>query len=464
MYLLVVLTVGAYLPTPLYPAYQHAFGFSDLTMTVVYATFALVSAPALLLFGPAADALGSRAVLRISVVIAAAASLCFLLAYGPVWLLAGRAAQGLALGAATGAATALITAHAPAGDRTRASLLASTAFVGGTAAGPIVAGVLAQYAPEPFLLPYLVHLVLLLVGWHRVTALVAPESPTRRWRPTRPHVPAGTRARFGTAAATGFLAWTTAGLFLAVVPAILGREAGIANVAVTGGVAGAVLACSVLSQPLVARWGAHLGQLAGLAALLAGLVALAVTGGGSVLVTMIAAVAAGLGHGLAYGGAGTTVEVIAPEDRRGEITSALYLAFYLGAGAPAVVVGLLTFRQPLAAATSWLSAAAAASVPLVGAALVFVNRRSRGRGSASDRARQPARIRSCGGGRTGPFGRWRRAAPRSGKVLPHVPDEFSRREWSNLPNAHFGEGTDGHAHRAQRFRESGRRRAGARRS
>ena len=99
MYLLVVLTAGAYLPSPLYPQYQVAFGFSDLMLTLIYAMFALVSAPALLLFGPAADALGPRTV-RGSAAVAAFASTCSCWPTGG-WLLVGRAAQGLALGAVT---------------------------------------------------------------------------------------------------------------------------------------------------------------------------------------------------------------------------------------------------------------------------------------------------------------------------------------------------------------------------
>lgn len=377
VYLLVVLTAGAYLPSALYPGYQHAFGFSDLTMTLIYAMFALVSAPALLLFGSAADALGPRAVLRISVVVAALASGCFALAQGPAWLLVGRAAQGLALGAATGAATALITEHGPARNQVQASVLASTAFVAGTAAGPIAAGALAQYAPAPQVLPFLVHLVLLAVGWRRASSLAAPASRWRCWRPTRPHIPGGMRSLFATAAATGFLAWTVAGLFLAVIPAVLSRTAQISNLAIIGGVVGAVLACSVLSQPLVARCGTRLAQLTGLSALLASLGALALTGGGSMAVTVIGAVAAGIGHGLAYGGATAAIDAAAPEDKRGAISSALYLAFYVGSGGPAVAVGLLTVWHPLTTAVSWLSAAAAALVPLAGIAIVLTDRTPR---------------------------------------------------------------------------------------
>lgn len=374
VYLLVVLTAGAYLPTPLYPAYQHAFGFSDLTLTLVYALFALVSAPALLLFGPASDALGPRTVLRISVGMAALASGCFALAQGQVWLLVGRAAQGLALGAATGAATALITEHARGRNRAKASTLASMAFVAGTAAGPIAAGALAQYAPAPQVLPYLVHLVLLAVGWQRVSALTAPASRMRRWRPTRPHIPSGIRPLFATAAASGFLAWTVAGLFLAVIPAVLSREADINNLAIIGGIVGAVLTCSVLSQPLVARCGTYRTQLAGLGALLASLGALAVTGGGLVLVTVIAAMAAGTGHGLAYGGAAAAIDAAAPPGNRAAINSALHLAFYLGAGGPAVAVGLLSIWHSLATAVSWLSIGTAVLVPLVAVAIALGNR------------------------------------------------------------------------------------------
>ncbi|WP_247690971.1 hypothetical protein [Streptomyces sp. B15] len=50
---MVVLTAGAYLPSPLYPDYQRLFGFDDLVMTLLFAMFALVSGPALLLCGPA---------------------------------------------------------------------------------------------------------------------------------------------------------------------------------------------------------------------------------------------------------------------------------------------------------------------------------------------------------------------------------------------------------------------------
>ncbi|WP_205622952.1 MFS transporter [Sciscionella marina] len=371
VYMLVVLTAGAYLPSPLYPGYQAMFGIGDLLMTVVYATFALVSAPALVLCGSVSDAVGPRLVLRASLLLAALGSACFLFASGPAWLLAGRAAQGFALGAATGAAGALISARSGGRRAGSGAVLASIAFVSGTAAGPVAGGFLAEYAPAPHLVPFVLHLVLLGFGWCRVAGLDASVPAALRWKPALPEVPCGMRRLFATAAASGFLAWTVAGLFLAVIPTLLTRTMQ-AGTALVGCVLGAVLICSVLTQPFVPRIGTRAAQLSGLGALLVSLGLLAATAGGSVAVTLIAAVVAGCGHGLAYGGAASAIDVVAPADKRGAITGALHLAFYLGAGCPAVVVGLITLGHSLATATTWVTAGTAALVPMVAVAVVLV--------------------------------------------------------------------------------------------
>ncbi|WP_338599132.1 MFS transporter [Saccharopolyspora sp. SCSIO 74807] len=372
LYVLVVLTAGAYLPSPLYPAYQAMFGISDLAMTVIYAMFALVSAPALVLFGSASDALGRRAVLRASVVLAAVASICFAVASGPMWFVLGRAVQGIALGTATGAASALISERAGDWYRVSGAMLASAAFLAGTAIGPIAGGLLARYAPAPQVSPYAVHAVLLLIGWRRVAKLTGAEPVARRWRFTGPRIPHGMRRLFAASAVTGFLAWTVAGLFLAVIPTLLDR-AGAADPAVTGGIFGTMLIFSVLVQPLAGRLGPARAQLGGLGGLLVSLSVLALAPGGATQITLAAAVVAGLGHGLAYGGAAAAVDAAAPAGQRGAVTGALYLAFYLGAGFPAVAVGLITLGHPLSAATTWVAGAAACLVPFAGAAVMLTS-------------------------------------------------------------------------------------------
>jgi Major Facilitator Superfamily len=58
--MLAVTFVGAILPTPLYPLFREAFGFSPVTLTLVYAVYVLGNLVALLLFGRLADQIGRR--------------------------------------------------------------------------------------------------------------------------------------------------------------------------------------------------------------------------------------------------------------------------------------------------------------------------------------------------------------------------------------------------------------------
>ncbi|WP_421108066.1 MFS transporter [Streptomyces sp. NEAU-S77] len=386
--LVVVLTAGAYLPSPLYPDYQRLFGYDDLVMTLLFATFALVSGPALLLCGPAADLVGDRPVLRLSVLLAAAGSCCFLLADSPVWLFTGRVGHALALGAATGAAQALIARHRSPTARVAGPLLAGLAFAAGTALGPVASGVLAEYVPGTLTTPYVLHLTLLAWVWHRLRRTVPGPMTTggagararRRWRPTRPHIPPALRALFLVAGLTGFLAWAVVGIYLALLPALLEQTPHGDHPALTGGVLGSVLVWSLLAQLAGARRTAYAAQRYGLAALAGSLVLLASTGAASLPATLGSAVLAGIGHGLAYSGAARAVDARTPAGQRAGIGAALYLLFYWGSGAPAVAVGLLTAWMPLTAAVTWLSWA---GVTLTALALTATFRVGARRGSSA---------------------------------------------------------------------------------
>ena len=54
---------GSNVATPLYAIYEREFGFSKAVLTLVFATYALVLAPSLLLFGQLSDRLGRRRVM-----------------------------------------------------------------------------------------------------------------------------------------------------------------------------------------------------------------------------------------------------------------------------------------------------------------------------------------------------------------------------------------------------------------
>ena len=59
----VVAMAGTTLPTPLYPIYEEQFGFSGVTVTVIFATYAVGVIAALVLFGNLSDRIGRKRVL-----------------------------------------------------------------------------------------------------------------------------------------------------------------------------------------------------------------------------------------------------------------------------------------------------------------------------------------------------------------------------------------------------------------
>src|SRR5689334_14291315 len=210
----VVLMAGVNLPTPLYAVYSQRFGFSSAVLTAVFALYAFVLVPALMLFGQLSDRLGRRIVLLMGLAAGAAGLLIFAFAESTAWLFAGRALQGLAVGMASSAATAALVELEPKRDARRPALLAGLAQAGGSGAGPLVAGCLAEWAPDPLRLPYFVLLA--------ATALVAllavriPEPLRRRsgsWQVTRPAVPADIRRPFARVAVTAAVLWAAVALF-----------------------------------------------------------------------------------------------------------------------------------------------------------------------------------------------------------------------------------------------------------
>src|SRR5215471_387592 len=100
-----IMFVGAILPTPLYPLYRQAFGFSGVTLTLIYAVYVLGNVTALLLFGRLADQIGRRAASLPAIGVGIASTLAFGLATGTPWLFAARALSGFSTGLAAGAAT-----------------------------------------------------------------------------------------------------------------------------------------------------------------------------------------------------------------------------------------------------------------------------------------------------------------------------------------------------------------------
>ena len=86
--------MGTTVPTPLYPLYEMEFGFSSLTVTVVYALYALGVVVGLLVFGRLSDQIGRRPVILIALLLSVAADAVFLAAVDLAMIIVGRILAG----------------------------------------------------------------------------------------------------------------------------------------------------------------------------------------------------------------------------------------------------------------------------------------------------------------------------------------------------------------------------------
>src|SRR5580693_1099207 len=101
--ILVMLLASSSAPTPLYATYQAHWGFSAITITVIFGVYAVAVLLSLLVFGALSDHVGRRPVLITALVVHAGVMLEFAFAGNVELLLVARVLQGLATGAALGA-------------------------------------------------------------------------------------------------------------------------------------------------------------------------------------------------------------------------------------------------------------------------------------------------------------------------------------------------------------------------
>lgn len=339
--------IGTTLPTPLYPAYEEVFGFGSVTVTVVFATYAVGVLAALLAIGRASDTLGRRPVLVAGLIASTLSAVVFLIVGGlesgglPL-LLIGRVLSGLSAGIFTGTATATLLDFAKPGRQLQASVTAAVVSIGGLGLGPLLSGLLARYVGLPLRTCFIVDLGLLALAFVALALIsesVEVQRP-RRLRVQRLQVPLEARTVMVQAGTAGFAGFAVLGLFSAVTPAVLGLL-GHHNPALTGVVVFSVFAASAIS-PLVSSWLSARGALlVGTAGLIVGMILVGVSlGASSLALLIIGGLIAGAGQGISVRAALGAVTGASPPHQRGAVASTFFAICYVGISIPVVGVGV----------------------------------------------------------------------------------------------------------------------------
>ena len=332
-------------PTPLYALYQQRDGFPTPVTTVIFAAYAVGVAVSLYLVGHVSDWVGRKPPVLAALGLEVLAAVLFLALPTVPVLIVARLLTGLGVGALTAAATAhlgeLWRARRPDASGAVPAVVGTVANIGGLGLGPLVGGLLAQYAPAPLVTPYVVSLVVLVVA--AVVLLAVPETVEtehRAWRPQRLAVPEEGRGAFWAAGAGVFAAFAVFGLFTALAPTFLAGQFDASSRLVAGAVPFGVFASAAVVQVFLTPAPVRAQLVLATALMVVGLVALAASALAVLLWLFVAGgLVAGAGVGLLFraslGVAGGLVEPA----RRGEVLAAMFLIAYIGLTVPVLLVG-----------------------------------------------------------------------------------------------------------------------------
>lgn len=341
--------------TPLLGMYRADHGFSPVTVDLFLFAYVLGIVPALLLGGPLSDRLGRRPILLPAPVLTVAGSVLLALgADSAAMLIAGRILCGVALGLGMAVGGSWVkelstapwdpTATEGAGARR-----AAMSLTGGFGLGAGVAGVLAQWAPLPSVLSYLVHSGIAIAA--AIALVRAPE--TRAAQPLSERVSLARDLAIPSAAHRRFLLviaplapWVfgTAAAAYAVLPALMSQHGGGVPLAFSALMCMVGLGSGFAIQALGRRIDTPRNTRAVVVALgfvIAGMgVAAAASSALTVPLALIAAVVLGCGYGMALVSGLQEIQRIAGPDDLAGLTAVFYSLTYLGFAMPAAMAFL----------------------------------------------------------------------------------------------------------------------------
>lgn len=343
-YVLAVTAFAAAIPTPLYPLYEHQYGFSPGVLGLVFGAYTPGVLITLFLAAPQAERIGRRVLLAVGMLLTALGATVFALAPGALWLGVARFVAGLAVGATTSVATAAMNDLEPFRDEHHVARVAVAANFGAFAVGVLLTGFLAPLVVDPsrilYLFPIAASGIGLLAVW--VVPETAPEAPAGRlpWI-QRISVPAVARRPFWVAAGGIVACYSIYGLFAALVPSYVRDDLRIASPLAAGGAVALMFGLAALTQLATAQVRDRRALLLGLPILLAALAGLvtALPFRAWPLLLLVTA-PLGIAVGLTFMGSVTLVDRVAPREQRGEMLAGFYSAGYLALAVPTLGVAV----------------------------------------------------------------------------------------------------------------------------
>lgn len=334
--------------TPLLAMYRDLEGYSSATVNLFLAMYVVGLIPGFQVAGPLARRFGRARCTYAGLGVAAASSI--LLALGsasPFAMGVGRLLAGVSVAVAMVVGTTWIAELTDEGHRIGiAARRTATTLTLGFGLGAGVAGALSQWGPVPRVLPYAVHLALVLVATAALRRAPDPapsSSPAGRVIDLR--LPRLARSRFRTVVLpTAPWVFASAGLAYAIVPELVQERTGTFSVAFATLLTVLTLGSGALVQhwvPALARRTGDREALVGMGLMTIGVALVAVeVHARSLVLAVVAAVMLGTAYGITIVAGLVEIRRIVAHEALPGLTGIFYALTYVGFALPAGLAAL----------------------------------------------------------------------------------------------------------------------------
>lgn len=360
----VAMMAGASAPSPFYPVLQARFGFMPVTITMVFAVYAVALLALLLVGGSLSDHVGRRPVLSAGFVLLAISVFLFWHADTAQAFIASRIVQGGASGLLLSALSATVVDLEPSHRPGSAAAWNSVSAMAGLAVGGLMAGgALFVFedggASVVFATLLVVYLLIAAAVW------CLPETSPRHdgvWASLRPRasLPRNMRKAFIYAAPAIVAGWATGGLYLSLGPVIVATQfhesSNLARGLVVALLAGSGAVAGFLMRN---RTGRSITLFGTTSIAIGSALAIGAVATGSLWMYYVAVIITGTGFGTVFSGALQSLLPLIPPGERAHALAAVFVVCYAAFSVPAVVAGLLAPLLGLFATTSWYAAVVA---------------------------------------------------------------------------------------------------------
>lgn len=346
---MIVGVMGTALISPLYALYKEAWNLQASDISRIYVIYMGGALATLLFLGRLPDRVGFRPVMQCGLVLAMTGTFISLIAWDVTSLSVGRLIVGVASSMVTTSATLGLAKLSPPGNVQRVAMMSGFLIAFGFGVGPLIGGIIGQWAPYPLVTTYVPTLVLAALGLLALSRLELPDSATPknaaplRARDVLPKLTwpaADSSMAFALTTSLPFLAFGVFGLYAAMSPLFLDKLVPWHGPVVSGTAIALILLGSAGTQILAGRMPTHWCGFFGLLGLAMSNALLVINlWAGSATLFALGLLFTAMGHGMSMLAGMSMVNRIATPSNRSGLLSTYLVIGYIGSMVPIMGMG-----------------------------------------------------------------------------------------------------------------------------